>query len=104
MDNAVADASPSTAEERVVRANGDAATVSASDVEPAAYVQVCNFLDGNLHAQMLELALRNEPEFTASSVVTSDKDYRRSRVLFDLGECGARMTAEVGKILPWIYQ
>ena len=104
MDNAVEDASPSIAEERAARASGEGAVASASDVEPAAYVQVCNFLDAGLHAQILELALRNEPAFTASSVVTSDKDYRRSRVLFDLGECGASMTAELRKILPWVYQ
>jgi Rps23 Pro-64 3,4-dihydroxylase Tpa1-like proline 4-hydroxylase len=104
MDNAVADASPSTAEERVVRASGEAAATNAGDVEPAAYVQVCNFLTADLHAQILELALRNEPAFTASSVVTSDRDYRRSRVLFDLDECGTRMTAELRTILPWVYQ
>ena len=72
--------------------------------EPAPFVQVCNFLDAGLHAQILDLALRHEAEFSASSVVTNDQKYRRSRVLFDLEETGAHMAAELHKILPWVYQ
>jgi Rps23 Pro-64 3,4-dihydroxylase Tpa1-like proline 4-hydroxylase len=86
------------------RALVEAPTAGGDDVEPAAFVQICNFADPGLHAQVLDLALRNQAAFSASGVVTNDKDYRRSRVLFDLEACGPRMSAELHKILPWVYQ
>jgi len=75
-----------------------------ADIDPAPFVHVRNFLAPDLHARIVELALHCEAEFCASGVVTKDKDYRRSRVLFDLRESGALMAAELHKILPWIYQ
>lgn len=72
--------------------------------ELAPFVQVRNFLDAGLHGQILDLALRHQAEFSASSVVTNDQKYRRSRVLYDLEECGDQMTVEIRKILPWVYQ
>lgn len=75
-----------------------------ADIDPAPFVHVRNFLAPDLHDQVLGLALRCETDFCASGVVTNDKDYRRSRVLFDLRESGPLMIAELHKILPWIYQ
>jgi len=96
--------SPSPEDNHSVVGSAPGGLSTSEDVEMAPFVQVCNFLNADLHWQILDLALRHQHEFGASSVVTNDSNYRRSRVLFDLEQCGTRMDAELRKILPWVCQ
>lgn len=75
---------------------------SSAAVEPAPFVQMQNFLADDLHRQVLAIAIGHEGDFRQSSVVTTEKDYRRSRVLFDVPEFRLNFERELAAVLPWI--
>lgn len=68
------------------------------------YLLVENFLDPGLHAELLRFALEAEPRFVDSTVTTSDKDYRISKVLYDFPRFSTLFRERIGSLAGRLTQ
>ena len=64
-------------------------------VIPSRYIQLTNFLDSDLHQQILDYAVKQEPAFVGSSTSTGDLDYRQSSVLHHFPQFSDIMQGEI---------
>ena len=67
---------------------------------PSNFVQLDQFLPPQQHQHLLQQVLRRKANFVSASTSTSDRNHRRSKVLYDFPEVTALITQQIQAVLP----
>jgi len=68
--------------------------------EKSPYLLLENFIDPAVHAELLKFVAAHESDFAASSVSTTDADYRRSQVLHEFPQFSGLFRDRVRSLQP----
>jgi SM-20-related protein len=77
-----------------------APAVAALPPEKSPYVLIENFIEPAVHGELIEFVLAREKNFVASSVSTSDDDYRHSLVLHEFPTFSTIFRERVRSLVP----
>jgi Rps23 Pro-64 3,4-dihydroxylase Tpa1-like proline 4-hydroxylase len=71
-----------------------------SALESAAYIRIPDFLTQRENHELLEYAIRKEPDYQGSKVETTVRDHRQSRVVMRLDDLNIDFAARILEIVP----
>jgi Rps23 Pro-64 3,4-dihydroxylase Tpa1-like proline 4-hydroxylase len=86
----------------VKSSQGMTPATESSDVIPSHYIQYANFLDADIHAQLVDWVANHEAEFVGSTTSTNAADYRKSLVLYNLPDIAKVLQTRIRDVMPTV--